>query len=316
MTELAPASDMLIVFGASAVSDDDDVIPAAIRLAGGRVERTGAPVDPGNLLVLGTLGGKPVIGAPGCARSPKENSFDWVLDRHCAGLAVGAADIAGLGVGGLLMEIPSRPQPREGKPKAASVGAVLLAAGRSSRMGGPNKLLARFDGVPLVRRTAERLLASGADPVIAVVGHQAAGMREALAGLAVTIVENRDFASGIAGSLKAGIRALPGAVDGALVVLADMPGVMTADHQRLVAAFSRHGGQAVVRATAGGQRGNPVILPRALMARVEELDGDTGARHLVETGGLEIVDVELGEAARIDVDTPEALAAAGGTLAP
>lgn len=312
---LAPAADMVVVFGASAVSDGEDVIPAAIRLAGGRVIRTGMPVDPGNLLVLGALDGKPVIGAPGCARSPKENGFDWVLDRLCAGIEVDAADIARLGVGGLLMEIPSRPQPREGTAKAARVGAVLLAAGRSSRMGGPNKLLARFDGVPLARRTAERLAASGAGPVVAVVGHQAAQLRGLFEGLPLTVVENPDFASGLAGSLKAGIRALPPDIDGAFVALADMPGVTTADYDRMIAAFRKHGGLAVVRATAGGQRGNPVILPRALIARIEELEGDTGARHLIETGGLEIVDVELGEAARVDVDTPEALAAAGGTVA-
>ena len=312
---LAPAADMVVVFGASAVSDGEDVIPAAIRLAGGRVIRTGMPVDPGNLLVLGALDGKPVIGAPGCARSPKENGFDWVLDRLCAGIEVGAADIARLGVGGLLMEIPSRPQPREGTAKAARVGAVLLAAGRSSRMGGPNKLLARFDDVPLARRTAERLAASDARPVVAVVGHQAAQLRGLFEGLPLTMVENPDFASGLAGSLKAGIRALPPGIDGALVALADMPGVATADYDRMVAVFRKRGGQVVVRATAGGQRGNPVILPRALIARIEELEGDTGARHLIETGGLEIVDVELGEAARVDVDTPEALAAAGGTVA-
>ncbi|MBN9035095.1 MAG: molybdopterin-binding protein, partial [Rhizobiales bacterium] len=95
---LAPAADMVVVFGASAVSDGEDVIPAAIRLAGGRVIRTGMPVDPGNLLVLGALDGKPVVGAPGCARSPKENGFDWVLDRLMAGVPVNADDIAGMGV--------------------------------------------------------------------------------------------------------------------------------------------------------------------------------------------------------------------------
>ena len=63
------------------------------------------------------------------------------------------------------------------------------------------------------------------------------------------------------------------------------------------------------------QPGNPVILPQALVARIDELEGDTGARHLIETGGAEIVDIELGEAARIDVDTPDALAAAGGVAA-
>lgn len=313
--EIEAQVDMLILFGASAVSDEHDVIPEGIRLAGGRVERTGMPVDPGNLLVLGMLGDKPVIGAPGCARSPKENGFDWVLDRLLAGMPVTSAEIAKMGVGGLLMEIPSRPQPREGRAKAsASVGAVLLAAGRSSRMGGPNKLLARFDGVPLVRHSADRLAASGVTGIVAVIGHQATEMRRALADTRVEVVVNPDFESGLASSLKAGMRHLPVALDGVLVALADMPGVTAHDYDRMIAEFRRHGGRAIVRATAEGKRGNPVILPSALLARVDELEGDTGARHLVETSGLEIADVELGEAARIDVDTPDALAAAGGVF--
>ena len=104
--------DAVIVFGASAITDRRDVIPAAIEAAGGRVEHFGMPVDPGNLLMIGTLGDKPAIGAPGCARSPKENGFDWVLSRVLADIPVTRADIQGMGVGGLLMEIESRPQPR------------------------------------------------------------------------------------------------------------------------------------------------------------------------------------------------------------
>jgi len=105
-------AELIIVFGASAIADRRDVIPAAIEQAGGRIEHFGMPVDPGNLLLIGSLGDKPVIGAPGCARSPKENGFDWVLHRLLAGLPVKRADITSLGVGGLLMEIVLRPQPR------------------------------------------------------------------------------------------------------------------------------------------------------------------------------------------------------------
>ncbi len=106
--------DVVIVFGASAITDRRDVIPAALEAAGGRIEHFGMPVDPGNLLLLGDLNGKPVIGAPGCARSPKENGFDWVLGRVLAGVPIRRADIQAMGVGGLLMEIDSRPQPRRG----------------------------------------------------------------------------------------------------------------------------------------------------------------------------------------------------------
>jgi molybdenum cofactor cytidylyltransferase len=110
-------SDLIVIFGASAITDRRDVVPSAIEKAGGRIEHFGMPVDPGNLLLLGSLPGgaaeKPVIGAPGCARSPKENGFDFVLNRILAGIPVSSADIRRMGVGGLLMEIVTRPQPRE-----------------------------------------------------------------------------------------------------------------------------------------------------------------------------------------------------------
>src|SRR5205823_3749969 len=79
---------------------------------GGTVEHLGMPVDPGNLLMLGRLGDEPVMGLPGCARSPKQNGFDWVLQRLVADLPVGRRDIMLMGAGGLLKEIASRPQPR------------------------------------------------------------------------------------------------------------------------------------------------------------------------------------------------------------
>ena len=117
---LAPRSDLVIVFGASAITDRRDVIPASLVQAGGRIVHFGMPVDPGNLLLVGAMTQEdrdlPVLGAPGCARSPKENGFDWVLHRLLAGLPVTAADIKRMGVGGLLMEIVSRGQPRTGEP--------------------------------------------------------------------------------------------------------------------------------------------------------------------------------------------------------
>jgi molybdenum cofactor cytidylyltransferase len=133
------ASDLVLILTASATSDRSDVGPAAVEAAGGRLERFGMPVDPGNLLFTGALGGRPVIGLPGCARSPKLNGADWVLERLACGLAVTPRDIAAMGVGGLLKEIPSRPEPRAGgasAPRRPFVVAALLASGASSRMAG------------------------------------------------------------------------------------------------------------------------------------------------------------------------------------
>lgn len=106
--------DLVLVLTGSATSDIDDVAPAALRRAGGQITRFGMPVDPGNLLFLGDLAGRPVIGLPGCARAPALNGADWVLSRVACGIAVSSAHIAGMGVGGLLKEIPTRPMPRRG----------------------------------------------------------------------------------------------------------------------------------------------------------------------------------------------------------
>lgn len=104
-----------LILTASATSDIHDVAPSAVVAAGGKITRFGMPVDPGNLLFLGDVGSAPVIGLPGCARSPALNGADWVLERVACGVPVSAADISAMGVGGLLKEIPTRPQPRSGR---------------------------------------------------------------------------------------------------------------------------------------------------------------------------------------------------------
>lgn len=308
-------ADLLVAFGASAITDAADVIPAAIEAAGGTVKHLGMPVDPGNLMLVGELDGKPVLGAPGCARSPAENGFDWILHRLLAGLDVTPDAITGMGVGGLLMEIVSRPQPREPeKQPHASVAAIILAAGQSRRMGGPNKLLAHFGGEPLVRRMAERALASMADPVIVVTGHKTEDISAALDGLAVRIVHNPDYAEGLATSLKAGLQAVPEEAGGALVLLADMPEITTAIIDRLIDTFRARSGPAIVLPTIEGKRGNPVLWSRAFFPELMTVSGDTGARHILARHEEAVERVEIGAAAGVDVDTPEALAKAGGAV--
>lgn len=108
----AAQTPLVLILTGSATSDIDDVAPSALVQAGGEIVRFGMPVDPGNLLFLGTRGEQQVIGLPGCARSPALNGADWVLSRVVCGIEVRARDIAAMGVGGLLKEIPTRPQPR------------------------------------------------------------------------------------------------------------------------------------------------------------------------------------------------------------
>ncbi|OBZ92424.1 molybdopterin-guanine dinucleotide biosynthesis protein MobA [Pararhizobium polonicum] len=200
--------------------------------------------------------------------------------------------------------------------KDISVAIVLLAAGRASRMGasGQHKLLAEFDGVPLVRRSAEAALGAGASRVFAVTGHRQAEIRAALAGLDVVPVANANYTAGMASSLIVGIHAAEPDADGVLVMLADMPWVTAGDLTTLISAFKAAQGRVIIRAVSDGKRGNPVILPRPTFKAVSQLQGDVGARHIIETCGLPVIDVDIGPAAHLDLDTPEAILAAGGIL--
>jgi len=314
-------NDLLVVFGASAMVDARDVVPAGIAAAGGKIHHLGMPVDPGNLLILGDIGGTPVLGAPGCARSPKENGFDWILNRLLAGLEVTPEDITGLGVGGLLMEIVSRPQPREGGAAVPvvtdvppNVAALLLAAGQGRRMGGPNKLLATVGGTPLVRIAAEAAQKSKAASLTVVTGHRAGDVETALRGLDARFVQNPHHEQGLSTSLRAGIESLPPDVDGAIVLLADMPGIETATIDRLIDAFRPDEGVLVVVPTFEGKRGNPVVWSSRFFPALCAVQGDTGGRHLIGENPDAVAEVEIGESVAVDVDTPEALAAVGGSL--
>ena len=313
---LKEGAELVIVFGASAIADRRDVIPAAIEAVGGKIEHFGMPVDPGNLILIGRLRGQAVIGAPGCARSPKENGFDWVLMRMLAGLPVSRADITGMGVGGLLMEIVTRPQPRsepapeKGPKKDQRIAAVVLAAGRSTRMGAVNKMLAEIGGKPLVRIAAEQAIASRAKPVIVVTGHERERVEAALSGLPVRFVHNPDYVDGLGTSLNAGIAAVPITADAAVVCLGDMPQVDAALIDRLIAAFDPERGALVVVPSIEGRRGNPVVWSRRFFHDLMSINGDIGARHLIASYAEAVVEVPVaGAAALTDVDTPESLSA-------
>src|SRR6266852_363892 len=324
---IAAGAEMVLVHGASAIVDRRDVIPEAVVAAGGHIDHFGMPVDPGNLLLLGHVGEIPVLGLPGCARSPKVNGFVWVLERLVAGLPVGPQEIMGMGAGGLLAEIPSRPLPRaaaspapDAKPKpppGPRIAALLLAAGQSRRMGGPNKLLAEIDGRPMVARVAQRLLSSRARPIVAVLGNQADAVDAALGKLPVERVRNPAFAEGLSTSLKRGLQALPPECDGVIVCLGDMPLVTGRDLDRLIAAFNPLEGRAIIVPTRPGKRGNPVLWARRFFAEMAELAGDVGAKHLIGEHAELVCEVEMdSDGVLVDVDTPDALAALRDKMKP
>ncbi|MFV0474814.1 MAG: NTP transferase domain-containing protein [Pikeienuella sp.] len=301
--------DIILILAGSATSDRRDIAPAALVAAGGRIARFGMPVDPGNLLFLGDLDGRPVLGLPGSVRSPKLSGADWVLERLIAGLPVGDEEIAAMGVGGLLKEIPSRPQPRGGKAPADRpfVSAILLAAVASSRMRGADKLLEDAGGAPLIRRAAEALTASRAAEVLVVLRPGDDARRAALGGLKLRIVENPQAAEGMGASIRAGMSAIATEAGAALIALADMPEIGAAEIDRLIAAFAPGEGAEIARAaTETGAPGNPVLFGRRFFEALSTLEGDEGARSILAAhGDLARLVPLTAEAARVDLDTPE-----------
>lgn len=321
---LGEKPDIVLIAGASAIVDRQDALPAGLVAAGGRITHFGMPVDPGNLILMGTIDGRPVVGLPGCARSPKLNGFDWVLARLCAGLPVGPQQIMFMGAGGLLAEIPTRGHPRATQPdgtaseapRAPRIAGLVLAAGRSTRMGTANKLLQPVAGKPMLAHTLDALQAADIAATVVVTGHETDAIAPLLAGRDLVAVVNPNYADGLSTSLKAGLRALPRDIDGVLVCLGDMPQVTAAHINRLVAAFNPLEGRAIVVPTFEGQRGNPVLWSAEFLPAMQALSGDQGAKPLMAEHVDRLTEVEMGDAAvLLDIDTPAKLAEVTGRVA-
>ncbi|MFQ6018626.1 MAG: NTP transferase domain-containing protein [Kiloniellaceae bacterium] len=312
---------IVLISGASAIVDRRDVIPAGIVRAGGAIDHFGMPVDPGNLILLGHAADTPVLGLPGCARSPKLNGFDWVLQRLIADLPAGPRDVMLMGAGGLLKEIPVRPLPRAEAveeavsklPRAPRIAALVLAGGQSRRTGPANKLLSEVAGKPMIAQVVGQVLASRAEPVLVVTGHEREKIEAALSGLAASTVYNPNFAAGLSTSLHRGLAGLPADIDGVMVCLGDMPGVTAAVIDKLITAFNPLEGRAICVPTWQGKRGNPVLFARRFLPEMQSIGGDNGARQLIGdypdvVSEVAMEDRASGDGILLDVDTPEALA--------
>jgi molybdenum cofactor cytidylyltransferase len=187
-----------------------------------------------------------------------------------------------------------------------SVAAVILAAGRSTRMG-TNKLTADVGGEPLIRRTAEAVLASRARPVVLVTGHEAEKLADAIVGLDLIAVRNQRYVEGLSTSVIAGIAALPEETRAALICLADMALVGPAVLDALIARFEAEPDAGAIVPACEGRWGNPVLLSRKLFGLVATLRADAGARKLLQgRDDVRVLNVE-DPAILMDADTPEAL---------
>lgn len=258
--------DLLLVLGASAIVDDRDVIPEGVRLAGGQVLQVGMPVDPGNLLMEAVLEGIPVIGVPGCARSLNPSGFDFVLSRLAAGLEVGPRVLSGMGVGGLLKEVQSRPQPRERRKRRATpqVAGIVLAAG-------PRVTAEHIEAHLRVMR------AVGAAPVVVVVRPGA----DAVQSPGAQIVVNAEAEWGLSTSVRLGLEATGAEPDAVLMALGDRAPLSETDTRRLLAALDSDGGATVIVPMFQGRRGHPVVWAREHFVELMGLRGDVGGKALM-----------------------------------
>ncbi|HQT67597.1 MAG: 4-diphosphocytidyl-2C-methyl-D-erythritol kinase [Rhodospirillales bacterium 20-60-12] len=318
---LQDGAELVLVSGASAVTDRLDVAPAAIVAAGGVVTRFGMPVDPGNLICFGQIGAVQAIILPGCARSEKLNGIDWVLDRIFAGEPTDDAAIARMGVGGLLKEFPARPVPRAATSRGTGraprakprVAAIVLAAGLSRRMAPDNKLLLRLhDGRTMIEATIDHVLASHARPVFVVTGHDDAAVKSVIGKRRVSFVHADDYAQGMAASLRAGLAALPDDIGAALICLGDMPLVEPAILNRIIAAYDPDEGRSIAIPVHHGTRGNPRLWDRRYFPDMMSLQGDEGAKQILHTHMDQVVDVEISTPEVLqDLDDPAAIKAQG-----
>ena len=288
---------LILICGASAMSDRRDVVPQATTKAGGHIDQLGLAVDPGNLTMVASIDDTMVIGMPGCARSSRLNGLDWILHLYLAGLPIDRIALASMAAGGLLMEIASRPLPRELAPETVSVSrkstkysakasrlvGIILAAGQSRRMGNENKLLMTFDGQPLIRNAANTLMTAGCEEIIVVIGHEDKSIKAALSELELTFVFAKDYGKGQGHSLAAGVSALPKGATDMLVMLGDMPLVSTELVSGLIAHhYMQPDHEGIVSLPVfGGKRGHPVIWGKQFFDELSVLTGDIGGRQLL-----------------------------------
>ena len=186
------------------------------------------------------------------------------------------------------------------------IHAVLLAAGRSERMGRNNKLLLNVDGIPLVRKSAINILNSNVTSMTVVTGFDENKIVNALSGLNVNFVKNINFREGLSSSLKAGLANITPTPSAVIICLADMPKIQPEHINQLIEHFDPLKGWEICIPTNNGKRGNPVIIGSRFFPYIFETSGDFGAKQVMKQHSDKIVEVEIGTSdIHFDIDTQD-----------
>ena len=314
-------NDMIMIMGASAITDRKDVIPEAIVRAGGDLLHYGMPVDPGNLMLVAKLQGKWILGLPGCSRSPKLNGIDLILSHIAAGRDIQPDDIMNMGVGGLLSEYIGRPQPRDSaqsrdfkkkqpiKEMSAkkNIAALILAAGQSKRMGKDNKLLLPYGDETVISHVCDQIKGAGIDQIFAVTGYQKGDVEKEVIRHDVTCFHNDLYEEGMSTSVKLGIGSLPKDIDAVVILLGDMPQITAEILRKIIGAYDTSSARSIIIPHHNGKRGNPILWGRDFFDDFERLDGDMGAKMLLNDYPEYCVEVDVGSnGIFLDIDTLEA----------
>lgn len=320
---IQPEVDLVLIIGSTATVDRFDVIPQAINNCGGTIVHFGMPVEPGNLLLLGQHGHCPIVIVPGCARAVHANGLDLILPRLFAKLPITQNTIMTMGVGGLIKDqkepqdwagpdykqsSDNQPSHKHPNPKPR-IAAIILAAGRSTRMAANNKLLVPIAGQPMVSHVVAAAKNSNLDSITVVTGHDSEHITQLLADdETLNFVFNPDYANGMATSLRRGLSAINDDYDAVMVLLGDMPFVSSALIDRLLQSFDPSSERDIVAPLHGERRGNPVLWSIRYLEQLMAIDGDKGGRDLLNKYDQRITLVSTSDdGSIIDIDTPETL---------
>ena len=272
--------DIIFILGASAIVDERDEIPEAIKFNGGKIIRFGMPVDPGNLLLI-AKDKVPIIGLPGCARSPALNGFDWILERLVADIEITSMDISKMGIGGLLKTRKSQKN-KNATNITYKICNIILAAGKSKRMNKKNKLLSKIKNSNLISKVVSASTNSNSAETIVVVGHQRELLEDNLKRFNVKLIFNKQYNQGMSSSIKMGISSLPEDCDAVIIMLGDMPDISTKLLNSMIDSFNPELKKYIIVPTYKNKLGNPALISRMFFPDILKLKGDYGAKSIIK----------------------------------